>query len=119
MADDAREPDPIDVHVGARVTIYRKLAGMSQESLGAAVGVTFQLVQKYERGTNRIGASRLFAIGKTVDVPISVFFRELDGPTEERPTPLPVATREGLDPMQAFATIPDRAVRGHILALCR
>ena len=79
--------------------------------------VAFQQVQKHERDTNRIGASGLFAIGKTLDVPISVFFRELDGPTEERSTPLPVATREGLGLMQAFATIPDRAVRRHILAL--
>ena len=119
MADEPREPNPIDVHVGAQIAVYRKLAGMSQEALGHAVGVTFQQVQKYERGTNRIGASRLFAIGQALDVPVSVFFRDLGGPDEARASPLAAAPREGIELLQAFAAIPDRAVREHILSLVR
>ncbi len=70
-------PSPIDVHVGARVRLRRTLLGMSQEKLGEALGLTFQQVQKYERGVNRIGASRLFDIARVLDVPISFFFDDM------------------------------------------
>ncbi len=70
-------PTPIDIHVGARVRLRRNLLGMSQTDLGKAVGVTFQQVQKYEKGTNRIGASRLFNLSRVLDVPISFFFDDL------------------------------------------
>ncbi len=70
-------PNPIDIHVGARVRLRRNLLGMSQTDLGKAVGVTFQQVQKYEKGTNRIGASRLFNLSRVLDVPISFFFEDL------------------------------------------
>jgi transcriptional regulator with XRE-family HTH domain len=65
-------PDPIDVHVGARLRLRRNLLGMSQEQLGKAGGLTFQQIQKYERGTNRMGASRLFQFAKLLDVPFLI-----------------------------------------------
>src|ERR1041384_5108638 len=70
-------PNPIDVHVGTRVRLRRTLLGMSQEKLGEAIGLTFQQVQKYERGANRIGASRLYDLSRVLDVPVSYFFEEL------------------------------------------
>lgn len=71
-------PDPIDVHVGQRIRLRRNLVGMTQEQLASAVGVTFQQVQKYERGFNRVSASRLFDIGHVLSVPISFFFQDVD-----------------------------------------
>src|SRR5471032_1999010 len=68
---------PVDVHVGARMRQRRTLLGMSQEKLGTAVGLTFQQIQKYERGSNRIGSSRLFEFSKVLDVPVSYFFDEM------------------------------------------
>ena len=65
---------PVDVHVGARIRLRRTLMGMSQERLGDALGLTFQQVQKYERGANRVGASRLFDLSRILDVPISFFY---------------------------------------------
>lgn len=70
-------PSPIDVHVGARIRLRRTLLGMSQERLGEALGLTFQQVQKYERGVNRVGASRLFDLSRILDVPISFFFDDM------------------------------------------
>ncbi len=72
-----RGPRPVDVHVGSRVRIRRTLLGMSQEKLGAAINLTFQQIQKYERGTNRIGSSRLFELSKVLDVPVSFFFDDM------------------------------------------
>ncbi len=72
-------PNPVDVHVGARVRLRRTLLGMSQEKLGDAIGLTFQQVQKYERGANRIGSSRLFDLSRVLDVPIEFFFDEMPG----------------------------------------
>ena len=69
-----KEPHPIDVHVGARVKLRRTLLGMSQDKLGDALGLTFQQIQKYEKGVNRIGASRVFEISKILDVPIQFLF---------------------------------------------
>src|ERR1700744_5629051 len=70
-------PSPIDVHVGSRVRLRRTLLGMSQERLGEALGLTFQQVQKYERGANRIGASRLFDLARVFAVPVSFFFEDM------------------------------------------
>lgn len=70
-------PNPIDVHVGARLKLRRHLLGMSQSALGDAVGLTFQQVQKYERGANRIGSSRLYEFSKLLDVPVSFFFDDM------------------------------------------
>src|SRR3954471_22985815 len=68
---------PVDVHVGARMRQRRTLLGMSQEKLGTAVGLTFQQIQKYERGSNRIGSSPLFEFAKVLDLPVSYFFAEM------------------------------------------
>jgi transcriptional regulator with XRE-family HTH domain len=74
------KPSPIDVHVGSRIRLRRTLLGMSQERLGEALGLTFQQVQKYERGVNRVGASRLFDLSRVLDVPISFFFDDMPEP---------------------------------------
>ena len=71
------QPNPVDVHVGNRVRLRRTLLGLSQEKLGEAIGLTFQQIQKYERGANRIGASRLWDLSRVLDVPISFFFEDI------------------------------------------
>ena len=76
-AEKESRPSPIDVHVGTRLRLRRTLLGMSQERLGEALGLTFQQVQKYERGVNRVGASRLFDLSRVLDVPISFFFDDM------------------------------------------
>ncbi len=78
-AEKEHRPSPIDVHVGSRVRLRRTLLGMSQERLGEALGLTFQQIQKYERGVNRIGASRLFDLSRVLDVPIGFFFDDMPG----------------------------------------
>ncbi len=73
-------PDPVDVHVGGRIRLRRKLLGVSQGELGKALGLTFQQVQKYERGANRVSASALYRLSSALDVPVSFFFDDMDGP---------------------------------------
>jgi transcriptional regulator with XRE-family HTH domain len=90
------KPNPVDVHVGARVRLRRTLLGMSQEKLGEAIGLTFQQVQKYERGANRVGASRLFDLSRVLDVPVAFFFDELD----------PVVLASGGEAMPGLAELP-------------
>lgn len=123
-------PNPIDRHVGSRVRMRRILLGMSQEKLGEALGLTFQQVQKYEKGTNRIGASRLQQISTTLNVPPSFFF---DGApvndamghgellvSEETSSSYVldfIATSEGLNLNKAFARIQDPKVRKRIIDL--
>ena len=75
------EPNPIDIHVGNRIRIRRQLLGLSQEKLGSLLGLTFQQVQKYERGVNRVGASRLWDISRVLDVPINFFFDDMNKET--------------------------------------
>ncbi|MDO8607887.1 MAG: helix-turn-helix transcriptional regulator [Phaeospirillum sp.] len=105
--------DPVDVHIGARVKLRRKLMGLSQTQLGAAIGLTFQQVQKYERGTNRIAASTLHHLARALDVPVSFFF---DAMEEEMRLP-PAAPenvlmrRESLDLMRHYYRIPDELRR--------
>ncbi len=72
-----RKPSPVDVHVSARVRMRRALLGMTQTTLGDALGLTFQQVQKYENGTNRISASRLYDLSRVLDVPIEHFFEDM------------------------------------------
>ena len=79
-AERESRSSPIDAHVGARIRLRRTLMGMSQERLGEALGLTFQQVQKYERGVNRVGASRLFDLSRVLDVPISFFFDDMPEP---------------------------------------
>jgi transcriptional regulator with XRE-family HTH domain len=122
-----KAPDPIDRHVGSRVRMQRVLLKMSQEKLGEALGLTFQQIQKYEKGTNRIGASRLQQISKTLNVPPSFFF---DGaPTngevtlgfaEESSSQFVVdflSTSEGLHLNRAFVRIKDPKVRKRVVDL--
>jgi transcriptional regulator with XRE-family HTH domain len=71
-------PDPTDIHVGSRVRLRRNMLGLSQEKLGEALGLTFQQVQKYERGANRVGASRLWEMSRILDVPVQFFFETTD-----------------------------------------
>src|ERR1700682_6327022 len=71
-------PDPIDVQVGSRVRLRRNMLGLSQEKLGEAIGLTFQQIRKYERGANRMGASRLHDLSHVLDVPVSFFFDDMD-----------------------------------------
>ena len=80
------KPNPIDVHVGSRVRLRRTLLGMSQEKLGEAIGLTFQQVQKYERGANRVGASRLFELSRVLDVQVAYFFEEMGADTAAKAT---------------------------------
>lgn len=74
--DNSDGPDPIDIHVGKRLRQRRMLVGMSQERLGESVGLTFQQIQKYERGTNRMGASRIYRFAEILSVPVAYFFEE-------------------------------------------
>ncbi len=89
-------PSPIDVHVGTRIRLRRTLLGMSQERLGDSLGLTFQQVQKYERGANRVGASRLFDLSRVLDVPVSFFFDDL-------PAPYATGARVGMQQVGGFA----------------
>ncbi|WP_458094294.1 helix-turn-helix domain-containing protein [Roseomonas sp. WA12] len=84
-AGQDRLPGTIDIHVGSRVRLRRMLLGMSQEKLGAALNLTFQQIQKYERGVNRIGASRLFDLARILDVPIGFFFDDIPPSLQGRP----------------------------------
>ncbi|MBM3563983.1 MAG: helix-turn-helix transcriptional regulator [Alphaproteobacteria bacterium] len=124
-----KAPDPIDRHVGSRVRMQRILMKMSQEKLGDALGITFQQVQKYEKGANRIGASRLQQISKTLKVSPSFFFEGAPaggasapsaGFAEESSSQYVVdflSTAEGLHLNRAFARIRDPKVRKRVLDL--
>jgi transcriptional regulator with XRE-family HTH domain len=123
-------PNPVDVHVGSRVRMRRTLLGMSQEKLGNAIGLTFQQVQKYERGANRIGASRLHELSHVLDVPVSFFFEEMPAPGGPKPTPTPDAApevtardpmtkRETLELVRAYNKITDTHLRRRIFELVK
>lgn len=129
------KPNPIDVHVGARVRLRRTLLGMSQEKLGEALGLTFQQVQKYERGANRVGASRLFDLARVLDVPVSFFFDDM-GEDVKKQTPAllgtlgleepvgeyvadPMARRETLELVRAYYRITDPGVRKRVYELAK
>lgn len=108
-------PDPIDAHVGSRVRICRAHRDLSQADLGEAIGLTFQQIQKYERGTNRISASRLYEIAQVLDVPVSFFFDDMPGTIEQKPpaeAPAdPLTRREALEVVRAYHAIADKSVR--------
>jgi len=127
-------PRPVDAHVGSRVRLRRTMLGMSQEKLGNAIGLTFQQVQKYERGTNRIGSSRLYELSKVLDVPVSFFFDDMppeieatvgvhkpinfgdNGPEYEADT---LAKRETLELVRAYYKIRNAKVRKRIFELTK
>lgn len=125
-------PHPVDIHVGSRVRMRRTLLGFSQEKLGEALGLTFQQVQKYERGANRVGASRLYQISRILDVPVAFFFDEM--PAESTLMPAqpagmaeeaspgsfdPMAKRETLELVRAYYRIADPRVRKRIFELTK
>jgi len=124
-----KAPNPIDKHVGSRVRMRRMMLGMSQEKLGDALALTFQQVQKYEKGTNRIGASRLQQISQILQVPVAFFFEgaphlsegTFKGGVENAPSPTYVsdflATSDGLALTKAFMRIPDPKLRRRIVDL--
>ncbi len=104
-------PHPIDVHVGARVRLRRNLLGMSQTQLGESLGLTFQQIQKYERGVNRVSASRLYQMSHILDVPVSFFFDGRDGePNVQLPEGI-LLKRETLEFVRAYYRISDRVMR--------
>ncbi len=127
--------NPIDVHVGARLRARRTLLGLSQTALGDAMGISFQQLQKYETGGNRISASRLYDVSKILDVDISYFFDEMDRNTKsESPARLshqkrkrlprkppksedPLHKRETLEFVRVYYRITDPKIRGYIRKL--
>jgi transcriptional regulator with XRE-family HTH domain len=127
-------PDALDVHVGSRLRARRLMLGLTQEQLGDAVGLTFQQIQKYERGINRMGASRLWELARALGVPIGWFYQDSAAATAVRPAPgfaMPAqepfgvtAEREEMpgdarDLLDAFARIADPVVRQRILELVK
>lgn len=129
MSDNKKKPNPVDVHVGSRVRLRRTMLGMSQERLGEALGITFQQIQKYEKGLNRIGASRLQKICEVLTVPISFFFEDApnvegsaEGFREAGGSNYVVdflSTSEGLQLNRAFVKIADPKVRRRVIDLVR
>lgn len=130
MVSTKKIPNPIDVHVGARVRLRRTMLGLSQEKLGESLGITFQQIQKYEKGSNRIGASRLQSLSNILKTPISFFFE--DAPSSQQETINGMAeadspnyvvdflsSSEGLQLNKAFANIKDPKVRKKIIELVR
>jgi transcriptional regulator with XRE-family HTH domain len=125
------KPNPIDVHVGSRVRLRRNMLGLSQEKLGEAIGLTFQQVQKYERGANRIGASRLHDLSRVLDVPVSFFFDDMDpvrapaipGGFAEPPAEAfesdPLRKRETIELVSAYYRIDDPMVRRRLFELAK
>ncbi len=122
-----KAPNPIDKHVGSRVRMRRKMLNMSQEKLGDALGLTFQQVQKYEKGTNRIGASRLQAIANILQVPVSFFFEGAphvagqsvglgNAPSPQYVTDF-LATSDGLSLTKSFMKIQSSQLRRRIVDL--
>lgn len=126
---NTKSPNPVDIFVGSRIRMRRLMLGMSQEKLGESLGITFQQVQKYEKGTNRVGASRLQAIANTLGVAPSFFF---EGTEDRVNAPADgegggeiagingfLGSKEGLDLNKAFVKITDSTVRKKVVALVR
>jgi transcriptional regulator with XRE-family HTH domain len=123
-------PNPIDVRVGARLRLRRNMLGLSQEKLGEMIGLTFQQVQKYERGANRIGASRLYELSRVLDVPVSFFFEDTDpvhAPATGGFAELPaeglesnlLSRPETIELVRAYFAIEDATVRQRLLDLVK
>ena len=128
-------PNPIDVYVGSRIRLRRTLLGMSQERLAEAIGLTFQQVQKYEKGANRVSSSRLYDLAGILDVPLAYFFEEMSaGVSAQTPSALmitkqrpeieqekddPLAKRETLEFVRAYYKITDPAVRKRVFELTK
>ena len=124
---EGRGPNPIDLHVGARIRMRRRLLGVSQERLAEALGLTFQQVQKYERGANRVSASKLYEIARTLQTPVTYFFDGLADAGEiehgdvlsEQAVSDFLLTSEGMELAALFPRIRRGPVRRRILELLR
>ncbi len=130
VEENKKKPNPIDIHVGSRIRLRRNMLGMSQEKLGENLGITFQQIQKYEKGTNRVGASRLQAIASILGVPVAFFFEDAPGQepgagrgfAEDASASFAVefcSTTEGLQLNRAFVRISDQKVRRKIIDLVK
>ncbi|MBX8782188.1 helix-turn-helix transcriptional regulator [Pseudochrobactrum algeriensis] len=130
MTENKKKPNPIDVHVGSRIRLRRNMLGLSQEKLGENLGITFQQIQKYEKGTNRVGASRLQAISSILSVPVAFFFEDAPeqagqqngGFAEDNETTYVVdflQTNEGVQLTRYFTKITDPKVRRKIIDLVK
>lgn len=130
MKENKKKPNPIDIHVGGRIRLRRNMLGMSQEKLGESLGITFQQIQKYEKGTNRVGASRLQAISSILNVPIAFFFEGAPGQDSpsmgglgEAPSSDYVVdflnTSEGIQLNRSFVKIADSRVRRRVVDLVK
>ncbi len=128
--ENKKKPNPTDMHVGSRIRLRRNMLGMSQEKLGESLGITFQQIQKYEKGTNRVGASRLQAIANILGVPVAFFFEDLPGPegagnrgfAEDPSAAFAIdfcTSAEGLQLNRAFVRISDQKVRRRIIDLVK
>lgn len=126
-------PNPVDVHVGGRLRMRRTLLGLSQEAIAERLGLTFQQVQKYERGSNRVSSSRLFDLCRILNVPVAYFFDEMDGNVAKQspgalqgktPSAIeleqdPAARRETLELVRAYYGIQDQGVRQKLTNMIR
>jgi len=110
-----KKPDPIDVHVGSRLRLRRTLMGMSQEKLARSLSLTFQQIQKYERGANRIGAGRLFRLGQILEVPVGFFYDDMSLEVKQSYVDTPGFAELGQEPYQHK----DEASRRETLELVR
>jgi transcriptional regulator with XRE-family HTH domain len=132
LATEIRLPNPVDLHVGARIRLRRRMQGVSQEKLADALGLTFQQVQKYERGANRVSASKLYEIAAALRAPVAYFFDGLADPTGDELDGVRVAaaseestvhsflmTPEGLELAKLFPNIAPGLVRRRLLELVR
>ncbi|EGP58713.1 transcriptional regulator [Agrobacterium tumefaciens F2] len=130
MTENKKKPNPIDIHVGSRIRLRRTMLGMSQEKLGESLGITFQQIQKYEKGTNRVGASRLQNISGILNVPVSFFFEDAPGDQVGGAPGMAEASSsnyvvdflssaEGLQLNRAFVKIADPKVRRRLVDLVK
>lgn len=124
MLNSPKNPNQIDINVGARIRLQRKRLGLSQSKLAAQLGITFQQIQKYEKGMNRVGASRLQAIAAVFDVPVAIFFEdsastESQGEAPENDLTQFLGTPEAIALNTAFAKIGDSELRRKVLALVK
>lgn len=130
MKANKKKPNPIDIHVGSRIRLRRTMLSMSQEKLGEALGITFQQIQKYEKGTNRVGASRLQNISAVLNVPVSFFFEDAPGEQVSEQVGMSEASSsnyvvdflsssEGLQLNRAFIKIEDPKIRRKIIDLTK
>ncbi|TAD88665.1 MAG: XRE family transcriptional regulator [Alphaproteobacteria bacterium] len=125
---EKRRLQKIDVHVGSRIRLKRTLLGLSQEKLGEMLGLTFQQVQKYERGANRVGAARLFKLSEVMEVPVSFFFDDMPADLRIKKAGLSeegagfdgeLSRREILELARAFDRIDDERVRRRVVDLTK